>query len=259
MSGGSKNVIRKNYKALKKLLTMLDIKLIIGLPLILFGQYFEIRSSKIRSFFVRCYCICVTVLALNLSVQYITILVEKDVKAAAVNTLITIEYIAGCIISQITGHAYLSIFTDVIHACDSRMGYPTNVFGTKSVLLIFAISSCVSLSSFLADLLFSQFWAMMLADGSHNVLFLLNHQYSMASIDMSSFKVLLALGLLTNRLMLLRKTLEENGEPEIMAGYNVIRSKIQIVEKCLHCYRNLLDAFDNIYGHLEFAVSVPNI
>lgn len=233
---------------------MLDIQISMVLQ-IFFSLYFKISSSKVYSLLLRLYCIAVSSLVVYIFILYLDYLSCRDIMAVSVNAIELAEYIAQFLISQVTSQVYLSAYTREVIICDSLMGHTNKVFGLKHLVKFVVICFCLSSISLSSDLFISKFWTDMISWNKYNVLYLLSHQFTKCALDMVCLKVLIVLGLLQNRLMMLRKTLEKNSISGDTSGNYEIRLKLRIVRKCSQSYRSLLEAFESAKGHLQFTVS----
>lgn len=234
---------------------MLDIKIVMALS-ILFSQYSNLSHSKVICAVLRLYCIVTFLFATFYSIIYISYLLSYDPKGVGYNTMITIEYIIWCFVSQTTSDNYISTYTRAILCCDSFMGYAKLVIQIKYVFILTMLCIILSTISLYCDAFVSQFWTNWFAETRHHVFILLSQWFMMQSIEVPVIRVFVVVGLLQNRLMMLRQTLENHFAVSVyMTREDDIESKFRIVRKCIITYKNLLDAFDSVYGHFHRIVS----
>lgn len=222
---------------------------------IIFGQYFKICSSKVTSTFLRFYCICASAFAMYYSIVYLAQLIKYDLKGYSYNSSITIEFFLWCLTSQITSQTYISKYINSIINCDFFMGYTKKVLEIKYVFMLMLLCIALSMISLLGDSFISKYWVGMFSKDRYNVLFLVSQWFMMQSAELANFRVFVVLGLLQNRLMMVRQTLENNAIPMDIVRKNEIRLQLRTVRNCLINYKNLLDAFDTVNGHMQFVVS----
>lgn len=234
---------------------MLDINIVMALN-ILFSQYLNVSRSKVVCALLRLYCIFSLIYATFYSIVYICFLYQNDPKGVSYNMLITIQFIFWTMASLTSSENYISTYTRAIFSCDSFMGYTKLVIQTKYMFTFTMLCIFLSLLSLFFDAFVSQFWTSWFAKTGSTVLNLLSQWFINQSLELPLLRLFVVVGLLQNRLMKLRKALEKDiTVSEGINGENYTEIKMNVVRKCIITYKSLLDAFDNVYGHMHRIVS----
>lgn len=214
----------------------------------IFGQYYEISSSKVFSVFHRIYCILITILI----TWFLSNTVKNIDQSSIVKFILCIilsQNLTWSLASQLTNQAYLSSYLLRLRTYDVIMGYKKHIFESKSTIIIMLFSFVAKIYYFIDYLNAS-------IPFKFAVLFnIFKFQICFVAADIHKYKLMLALGLLQTRLKLLRKTLEQNTIPVNIVGQNMIQQKLRNARKCLLYYNNLLSTFDDIDAHAQYTVS----
>lgn len=214
----------------------------------IFGQYYEISSSKVFSVIHRIYCILITILITWFLSNTITNIDQSSI-VKLILCIILSQNLTWSLASQLTNQAYLSSYLLRLRTYDVIMGYKKHIFESKSTIIIMLISFVGKIYYFIDYLNAS-------IPFKFSVLFnIFKIHICFVAAEIHKYKLMLALGLLQTRLKLLRKTLEQNTIPVNIVGQNMIIQKLQNARKCLLNYNSLLSTFDDIDAHAQYTVS----